>query len=116
LLPRQKSIDWKFQDEYRFSLFVLPLSSDSRAVPGTESHFLSTTENMSNCLINNISPDITYIDVPLFPGAFQDLVVRTGPLATQGAKICVEALIAKFAPDARIEESALNGAIRFRGR
>jgi hypothetical protein len=115
LLPRQKSNDWKFQDEYRFSLFVIPLISDSDAAPGTERHFLAATQNVSNSFINNISPDITHLDIPLSPGAFQDLVVRTGPLATPGAKTCVKALVDQFAPNARIEESALTGAVRHRG-
>ncbi len=116
LLPRQKSIDWEFQKEYRFSLYVMPLPPDPQAEPGSESHFLAATQNISNCFINNIGPDITHIDIPLSPIAFKDLVVRTGPLATPGAKACVEALVAKFAPDARIEPSALTGTVRHRGR
>ena len=117
LLPRKKSIEWRFQDEYRFSLYIMSLFPVPNADPGTESYFRSPTfQNISNGFINNIDPGITHIDIPLSPGAFQDFVVRTGPLATPGAKTCVEALVAQFAPSVRIEQSALNGAVRYRGR
>jgi hypothetical protein len=116
LLPRRKSAEWFFQKEYRFSLFVLPSLPVPPAGPGTPQFFESVGQHMSNSFINNIDPGITYVDVPLSDQAIQSLVVRTGPLATPGGRACVEALVAQLAPQARIEQSGLSGAIRAKGR
>lgn len=115
-LPRKKSLEWAFQREYRFSLFVLPSLPVPLAGPGASGFFESIGEHMSNSFINNVDPGISYVDIPLSDAALEDLVVRTGPLASAGTKTCVEALISQFAPGARLESSALTGAVRTRGR
>lgn len=116
LLPRRKSAEWSFQKEYRFSLFVLPSLPVSSLGPGAPQFFESVGQHMSSSFINNVDPGIGFVDVPLSDQALQSLVVRTGPLATPGGKACVEALVAQFAPGARVEQSALFGAIRAKDR
>jgi hypothetical protein len=116
LLPRRKSIEWHFQKEYRFSLFVLPSLPVPPMGPGSPQFFEMIGQHMSNSFINNVDPRIAFVDVDLSGEAFQDLVVRTGPLATAGGQASIEALVARFAPEARIEPSALSGAIRAKGR
>lgn len=113
-LPRKKSNDWEFQREYRFSLFVMP----SLPVPegGSARFFERVGQHMSNSFIRNIDPGINFIDVPLAPDAFDHLVVRTAPLASPGGIACVEALLAQYAPRARLEPSALTGNIRQRSQ
>lgn len=111
-LPRKKSRDWAFQKEYRFSLFVLPSLPLPDGGPGTAEFSNQVGQHMSNSFINNIDPGIKYVDVPLSDEALRNLVVRTGPLTTPGGLTCVEALVRSFAPEARIEESSLSGAIR----
>lgn len=116
LLPRRKSSDWAFQKEYRFSLFVLPSLRVPPTGPMSLQFFAAIGQHMSDSFINNIDPGITHIDVPLSDEAVRSLVVRTGPLSTAGARLCVEALLAQYAPHARIEQSSLHGAIRARAR
>ena len=115
-LPRRKSDEWFFQKEYRFSLFVLPSLPVPPAGPGTTKFFESVGQHMSNSFIGNIDPGIPYVDVPLSDEAIRSLIIRTGPLATPGGRACVEALVAQLAPQARIEQSALSGTIRAKGR
>jgi len=91
----------------------LPVPSSG---PGTAGFFESIGQHMSNSFINNVDPGVTYIDIPLSDLALENLVVRTGPLASAGTKTCVEALVAQFAPRARLESSVLAGAVRVRGR
>ncbi len=111
-LPRKKSHDWAFQKEYRFSLFVLPSFPLPDGGSGIEEFSNQIGQHMSNSFINNVDPGITYVDVPLSDDALRNLVVRTGPLMTPGGLTCVEALLRSYAPEARIEESSLSGAIR----
>ena len=115
MLPRHKSQEWRFQKEYRFSLFVLPSLPMPPEGPGAQAFSERIGQHLSQSLIDNVDPGIKYIDVPLDPSALRDLVVRVGPLCTAGNQACVEALISRFAPDARIESSALAGSIRPRG-
>ncbi len=116
LLPRKKSAEWAFQQEYRFSLFAMP----SLPVPlgGPKSREFSDTvgQYMSNNLLNNVDPGISHIDVTLAPNAFDDAVIRLAPLASPGIKVCVESLLMQYAPKARLELSSLAGAIRARSR
>ena len=111
-LPRQKSSDWSFQKEYRFSLMVMPSLPLPPQGPGERQFAEMIGQHMSNGLINNVDPGIQHIDVSLAPDAFDDAIVRIGPLASAGARICVETLMARFAPKARIENSSLAGAVR----
>ncbi|MGR8932593.1 MAG: hypothetical protein ACU836_18375 [Gammaproteobacteria bacterium] len=115
MLPRYKSIEWEFQKEYRFSLFVFPsLPVPARDDPSRE-QFFNTIGNYQGTAFNrNKDPGITYIDVPLAPTALHNLVVRTGPKSTPGGQTCIEALVRHFAPEARIEQSVLSGTIRNR--
>ena len=116
LLPRKKSSEWSFQKEYRFSVFAMP----SLPVPpeglGSKAFSQTIGQFMSNSLVNNIDPGISHIDVTMAPGAFDKAVIRLGPLASPGTRVCVESLLAQFAPQARLERSALEGAVRARLR
>lgn len=113
-LSRKKSAEWEFQREYRFSLFATPSRPAPRDGPGSKEFAKTMGQYMSNSLINNVDPGITHIDVTLAPDVFDDAVIRLGPLASPGSRVCVESLLARFAPSARIENSSL--AVRARGR
>lgn len=113
-LPRNKSKDWEFQKEFRFSLFILPSLAIPEAGPGQGDFAANAGAYMSQAFLSNVDPGITHFDVALDPAALEELAVRTGPLATAGTIATVEALLAKFAPSARVESSALSGLIRGR--
>jgi len=105
-LPRLKSDHWSFQSEYRFHLWVLPKPNKP----------LDPSENLGVYMIkefkNGVDPGINYIDVPLDSSVFESLVVRTGPLCTHGSLVCIEALMARYAPNAKIEISHFKDKIR----
>ena len=113
-LARLKSSDWAFQQEYRFSLFALPSLQLPPDGPGSSAFTAAVGAHISQSFIDGIDPGITYIDVDLNPIALDRLIVRTGPLCSDGGILCTEALLAKFAPNARLEKSALAGTIRSR--
>lgn len=99
---RYKASTWKFQSEYRFALAALP----------TDGFGLS---NVVAALRAGVDHGLHHFDVPIDPRAFEHLVVRTGPLCTPGSVACIEALLAKWAPRARLEASPLTGKVRHRG-
>jgi hypothetical protein len=113
-LPRNKSKDWEFQKEHRFSLFILPSLAVPEAGPGQGDFAASAGSHMSQAFLSNVDPGITHFDVALDPATLESLAVRTGPLATAGTIATVEALLANFAPSARVEPSSLSGFIRGR--
>jgi hypothetical protein len=110
-LVRLKSDAWRFQAEYRFYLFAMPMvppfEPDGTNLPTIE-QIMSTSDAMQQ----NIDPVATYIDVPLDPASLDHLVVRTGPLITETDRSRVEALLRQFAPNAAIAPSALENTIR----
>lgn len=115
-LPRLKMKDWGFQDEYRFSLFVMPsvqMTDDAECTTNQKS--FKWWASLGNALLNNIDTGVNHIDIPLNPLVFNDMSIRLGPLCTPGGKICIEALLNQFAPNARLENSALAGTIRTKG-
>jgi len=105
-LPRLKSEHWDFQSEYRFHLWVLPKPKKP----------LNQQQNLGIHMIqgfkNGIDPGIHYIDVPLDPSIFDRLVVRIGPLCTPGNQVCIEALMARHSPKAKLETSHFQDKIR----
>lgn len=100
-LPRIKSKEWGFQSEYRFCLWVLPK-------PKNMSDIEINQGGMMQAFFDSIDPGENYLDVPFNLSILDDLIIRTGPLCTAGGKICVQSLIDKFAPKAKIEESHLS--------
>ena len=108
-LPKLKSIDWKFQKEYRFSLFAMPLPEGARNIKKSPK---GIGELMSSSIIQNIDPKVSYVDVKLSREALSKIVVRTGPLCSEAGKICVEAIVSHLAPGAKIKNSSLEGCIR----
>jgi hypothetical protein len=111
-LVRLKTTDWKFQDEYRFALFVLPSVPIPADGPGNPSFYNALPQHIGNSLRTGQSPGITYLDVDLSETALSELVVTTGPLCPAGAKVCVESLLKQYAPLGRVQASSLEGSIR----
>jgi hypothetical protein len=112
LLPRNKSKDWGFQREFRFSLFILPSPPVPAGGPGHPQFATRAGTDISQAFLSNIDPGIAHFDVAIAPAALQSLVVRTGPLATPGAIATAEALTRAFSPGAQTERSVLSGFIR----
>ena len=111
-LVRLKRSEWSFQKEYRFSLFVLPSIPVPEEGPGAEAFVSDFPNHVANALHNGIAPGITYLDVDLSDEALQEMEIVLGPLCSEGSKLAVQALIAQYAPHARVSESRFTGDIR----
>lgn len=110
-LPRLKSKVWEFQAEYRFLLYALPV--DPPFPPGEPlSLTIDQASNSGQAFMRGMDPGVSFIDVPFDPAVLDRLVIRLGPLCSPGAKVCVEALRDKLAPNAKVESSSLTGTVR----
>jgi hypothetical protein len=113
-LVRLKTTDWQFQDEYRFSLFVLPSLQMPLDGPGNPNFCNALPQHIGSSIRTGQDPGIAHLDVDLRESALSELVVTTGPLCSAGAKLCVESLVKQYAPHGRVQASALEGGMRRR--
>lgn len=107
-----KSLDWSFQKEYRFVLFIVP----SPHIPKDENFFMQLSEQLPDIVAQSFyrgeGPDIDYFDVDISQDAINDIKVTTGPLCTEGDYLVIEALLDKYAPRGKVEKSKFTGTIR----
>ena len=113
-LVRLKTIEWSFQKEYRFALFVLPSLELPVEGPGSPKFCERLPDYVITALVNGIAPGIEFLDVDLSDNTLKELEVTFGPLCSEGSKIVVRALINSYAPEATIRESQFSGNIRTR--
>jgi hypothetical protein len=113
-LASYKKRVWSFQKEVRFILFILP------SIPIPEKGFSFSDNNsgkmlishLLKCLYNGIGPDIDYFDIDISTDALNNIEITLGPLATEGDKILVEALLGKYTTNGKLRCSQLSGTIR----
>jgi hypothetical protein len=115
-LVRLKSKEWEFQAEYRFNLFALPAPPLPPEGPGSPAFHNALPNHVLKAMLGGVASCITHIDVDLDPAALDDMVVTTGPLCTPGGRVCVEALVSRFAARARVQPSYFSGRIRARSQ
>lgn len=107
-----KSLDWKFQSEYRFFLFVLPSIPVPPTGPGDPDFASRQFDCIYESLLGGLAPGVEYLDFTLADSAIDQLIVTTGPLCSSDSKICAEALVKRYAPNGIVRESCLSGTIR----
>ena len=103
-----KNKRWEFQEEVRFVLYVLPMNP---MVEGGNSGFSSI---VIQSLLGNKSLPFHYYDMSLKDDAFNNLEITLSPSATEAQKLIVQALIDKYAPNAKLKESALGKVVRLK--
>lgn len=111
-LVRLKTPEWEFQKEYRFFLFALPSIPLPADGPGSPDFYMRLPDHMLESMLRGIGPGVNHIDVDLSESALEKLVVTVGPLCPPGAKACVRALVDRYAPKARIDQSCFANTIR----
>lgn len=103
-----KNIRWQFQDEVRFVLCALPIN------PMLEGGNPEISSIVMQSLLGNKSLPFHYYDMSLKDDAFDNLEITLSPSATEAQKLIVQALIEKYAPNAKLKESALGKVVRFK--
>jgi hypothetical protein len=113
-LVRLKRSEWAFQKEYRFSLFVLPSIPVPPHGPGSDAFVRAFPNHLATAIARGIPPGIEYLDLDLSEEALGQMGITLGPLCSEGAKLGVRALAAKYVPTASVKESQFAGDIRSR--
>lgn len=103
-----KNKRWEFQDEVRFVLYSLPVN------PMLEGENPEISSLVIQSLLGNKSLPFHYYDMSLKDDAFNNLQITLSPSATEAQKLIVQALIDKYAPSAKLEESTLGKVVRLK--
>lgn len=110
-LPRYKTSCWKFQEEYRFVLMVLPPIDDAPRF-GTDLYATRIANHVTRCFVQRIHPEFSHFDVTLSDLALNKLQVTTGPKAGLAEKTLLKSLLSTYTPNATLSDSALAGSIK----
>ena len=111
-LPRLKSRPWAFEDEFRFSLCILPslpLATHRSTDPEYAKQFAN---HVGTCLVKGVGVSFTHKDLDLDLAALRSMEITLGPCCTKGDRVLVESLVNSFAKGAELKVSSLSGTIR----
>ena len=106
-LGKYKNLHWKFQNEWRYILTILPLNLN-QPVENSINNFQLIANKMRLGLEKQPFP---YYDMHLSDEAFSKMEITLSPRISGGSKIIVESLIEKYNPLAIMSESHLVGLI-----
>lgn len=102
---RFKHKHWKFQDECRFRLIILPNDNINFGDKKYATYILS-------CVKEERFPIIDSFFIDLKDNVFDNLTITLSPYATEADKLIVNALCKEYAPNAHIIDSSLKGKVR----
>ncbi|MBU1209493.1 MAG: hypothetical protein KKH04_21665 [Proteobacteria bacterium] len=107
-----KSLDWAFQKEYRFVLFIFP----SSPIPKDDNFFTQFSEQFPSIAKTSLyygkGPDFDFFDVEISQTALDRINITTGPLCTEGDFLIVESLLEKYVSGGKVEKSKFARTIR----
>lgn len=78
-----KCKDWSFQNECRFIFFSFPILPSGKI-------------NIDYLFQNNISPSVTYLDIPIKEECLMNIKILLGPKVTEAEQIIVKSLMERF--------------------
>ncbi len=106
-IGKYKNKRWSFQEESRFRLLVLPFNP-----------FLSDPDRVNtisiNAFNNNIPVPISEYFLKLRSKSLDQMEITLHPNANESDRVIVEALCAKYAPEAIIKESELTDRVKMK--
>lgn len=109
-----KREEWAFQKECRFKICVNPINPAFIDKSKIESDFdilSGLMDAMGPSIAANTPININNIDIPLKEDKLNSIEVMMGPMASEGERIIVEHLLAKFS-SATVIDSYFKGKIR----
>lgn len=112
-IGRFKREEWRFQSEWRYIITVLPMGlreyglSESGKIQGSDKLFTKQQETLKRLVDPGYVLDCNRIFLELDEHALQDIEVLCGPRMSPAGKIIVRALLDKFCPSGKCNESKL---------
>ncbi len=99
---------WEFQNESRFVLCALPIN------PLLEGANPEIASLVSRCLLSNRHLPFEHYDMRLKDDMLNSIEITLSPSSTDAQRIIIESLVAQYATNATIKESALGRLIRLK--
>lgn len=106
-LGKYKNLHWKFQNEWRYILTILPLNLN-QPVDNSFKNFQTVANKIRLGVEKQPFP---YYDMHLSDEAFSDMEITLSPHISAGSQVIVKSLVEKYNPSATIAESHLIGLI-----
>lgn len=103
-----KNKRWAFQDETRFVLYILPCN------PMLEGANPEVSSIVMQSLLGNKSLLFTYYDMHIKDEIIDKIDITLSPSATEAEETIVRALIDKYAPNAKVNNSSLGKVVRLK--
>lgn len=104
-----KNKRWKFQNESRFVLYILPYNLLIKRDYNTSNATIA-----KNTLIEGKKLSFSYYDMHLREEAIDSMEITLSPSITNAQRVIVEALRDKYAPQAKILDSTLGKIVRLK--
>jgi hypothetical protein len=99
---------WDFQNEWRYRIQAIPLSTIKFQNPNIAKQELS---DCINKIMNGYEIPIDYIDLTIDDKSFYQMEITKGPGFSESQSILLDAIAQKYNPQATIIESVLRGKI-----
>ncbi|RGU71151.1 DUF2971 domain-containing protein [Holdemanella biformis] len=107
LIGKYKNIHWKFQNEWRYILNIIPLNLNQPVAKSIQD-FQLIANKMRLGLEKQPFP---YYDMTISDEAFNEMEITLSPAISNGNRVIVENLIEKYNHSAKLEDSCLLGLI-----
>lgn len=107
-LGKYKNLHWKFQNEWRYILTILPFDLKQLVEKSSTFDLPIVANRMKYGLEKQPFP---YYDMSIDDAAFEDMEITLSPRISPGSRIIVQNLIEKFNHTARLTETNLVGLI-----
>lgn len=107
LIGKYKNIHWKFQNEWRYILNIIPLNLNQPVAKSIQD-FQLIANKMRLGLEKQLFP---YYDMTISDEAFNEMEITLSPAISNGNRVIVENLIEKYNHSAKLEDSCLLGLI-----
>ncbi len=106
-LAGYKSLDWAFQRKVRYIIMAYPTPRMPPTGPGNETWIKELPNHILTSIRGGIGPSFDYFDINLSQAAIDNIKVLLGPLATEGERIVVDALLKQFTQNGQWKQSRL---------
>lgn len=111
LVGKYKRSCWRFQKEYRYRLWVLPIGHEEIMLNHLDS---DKFDSGFKRIINQVKLDFDFIDLFIDQENFSKMEIVLGPGVTESQRTLIDCLVATYNPKAKISDSQLNGKIKTR--
>jgi len=111
LVGKYKRSCWKFQKEYRYRLWVLPIGHNEIMLNHLDS---DRFESGFKRIKDQVKLNFDFIDLQIDQEDFSKMEIVLGPGVTESQRTLIDCLVATYNPKAKISDSQLIGKIKTR--